>query len=106
MMQGRRIPQLTATPFLDITLENGTRDGMSMLSLVKVQVIRTLAVRVTWSVGLRNVEWGDTHLIRFNAWVQDSKIQGYEGIEGIAGVPALGITAIQFDFDEQMMSWN
>jgi hypothetical protein len=58
------------------------------------------------SVGYRDIELGDTFLNRINAWIQDSKIQGYEGIEGIAGVHALGINAIQFNFDEQIMSWN
>ncbi len=56
-------------------------------------------------VVLDEVSLGSTGWDRLNAFMLDSKISKYEGLEGITGIAVLGLSSIQFDFPKQQVSW-
>jgi hypothetical protein len=57
-------------------------------------------------VELRDVKLGSCEWSRFNTFLLNSNVQDYDGVEGIAGVKALGFKIIQFNFETQKVSWS
>jgi len=56
-------------------------------------------------VQLSQVRFGETELGTLRAYRLDARIKGYPELHGIVGVSSLGLDRIQFDFDNQLVSW-
>ena len=57
-------------------------------------------------VQLSQVQLGSEELGTVRAYLQNSRIDGYDTIQGTLGTSALGFDRIQFDFDNQLFSWE
>jgi predicted aspartyl protease len=57
-------------------------------------------------VQLSQVQLGSEELGTVRAYLQNGRIEGYDTIQGTLGILALGFNRVQFDFDNQLFSWE